>query len=236
MTQPRARQRQAGVSLISMMVGLMISLLVIASMLVFYRSIIEVTNNASREARRDGQVAAALLAAQMDLQSAGFGVPASSAPGTLSTNVFIGGNGKEIVWRNKSDPGAAAYQCSGLLIVDAGTTQGLYTLPAQTPCASASTATWAANAGQLIAGSAAFFVPTRKDGTAYTGNDAEKGALSLQGGSVFALGTARECLPYMQQDFAATPMLPSPQVTLAQASNAGNVLFSVCLSNLAGAN
>lgn len=236
MKQPRARQLQAGVSLISMMVGLMISLLVIASMLVFYRSIIEVTNNASREARRDGQVSAALLAAQMDLQSAGFGVPASSAAGTLATNVFIDPTGKEIVWRNKADPTLAAFQCSGLLIVDSGASQGLYTLPAQTPCASASSATWAANAGQLVAGSAAFFVPTRKDGTAYTGNDAERGGMSLEGGFVFALGTARECLPYMQQNFTTTPMLPSPQVALVQATNASNVLFSVCLSNLAGAN
>ncbi len=232
----RARSRQAGVGLISMMVGLMISLLVIASMLVFYKSIIEVTSNASRSARRDGQVAAALLSAQMDLQSAGFGVSASSAPGTLNANVFISDGGKQIAWRDRPDLATADFQCSGLLIVDTGANQGLYTLPAQTACASAATATWATNAGQLIAGSAAFFVPTRNNGAAYTGSDVERGGLTLQGGFVFTLGASRECLPYMQQDFAATPIAASPQVALVQASDASNLLFSACLSNLAGAN
>lgn len=236
MKRSGARSAQAGVSLISMMVGLMISLLVIASMLVFYKSIIEVTNNASRSVRRDGQVSAALLSAQMDLQSAGFGVPASSAPGTLNANLFIGNNGKEIVWRNKANPTDTAFQCAGLLLVDTGTAQGLYTLPAQTPCASAAAAAWGANAGQLIAGSAAFFVPTQANGVAYAAGDAEKGGLSLQGGFVFALGAARECLPYMQQNFSAAPMPASPTVMLVQAGNASNVLLSACLSNLAGAN
>ena len=56
---------QAGQSLISMMVGLVISLITIAAMLTLYKVMIEVSGNASRSAMRDGQVSSAILAAQI---------------------------------------------------------------------------------------------------------------------------------------------------------------------------
>jgi hypothetical protein len=271
----KARRRQSGVSLISMMIGLMISLLVIASMLVFYKSIIEVTGNASRAAQRDGQVSAALVAAQMDLQSAGFGVPASTAGAPLSDNlVFLASDlttritpapsantgpytAKEILWRAAPatwQPGTVpTYQCSGLLIVEPPggytvgkqTNAGLYRLPPK-PCAAPpgppSWPAWAFPADMsLIAGSAAFFAPTQKNGTVYSGGDVERGGASLSAsanasgttGYVFTAASG-SCLPYMQQNAATAPLPSSPEVALVQASDPSNVLFVACLSNLAG--
>ena len=55
-----------------MMIGLVISLLTIGAMLAIYKVAIEVSGNASRTATRDGQVSSAMLAAQIELQQAGY--------------------------------------------------------------------------------------------------------------------------------------------------------------------
>ena len=70
----RYARRQRGYSLISMMVGLVISLLTIAAMLAVYRTVVEVSGRASSDSMRDGQVASGMLAAQVELHSAGYGV------------------------------------------------------------------------------------------------------------------------------------------------------------------
>src|SRR5690606_13766993 len=69
-----ARRTQRGQTLVGMMVGVMISLITIAGMLVLYKTMIEVTGQASSDSLRDGQVASALLAAQMDVHEAGYGI------------------------------------------------------------------------------------------------------------------------------------------------------------------
>lgn len=221
-----APTRQRGQSLISMLIGLAISLITIAAMLVLYKTLINVSTNASRAAVRDGQVSAALLGAQMDLQSAGFGVAATDA---LSTRLAISTDGKQVVWRNKANITDATYQCSGLLLVDGS---GLYALPAKA-CTDASAVTWASTERQLVTGASAFFVPsvttTSASGTTTTASTDEAGATSLTGNYRFTLGTAHACLPYMQQDFATTPGAQAQQITLASSTT---TLFSICMPNL----
>ncbi|WP_057631621.1 PilW family protein [Stenotrophomonas humi] len=222
----RARRHQAGQTLISMMVGVVISLITISAMLVLYKTMIEVSANASRSALRDGQVSAALLAAQMDLQSAGFGVPAADA---LSSKLGVRDSGKEVVWRYKAQLADAGFVCSGLRLVD---NEGLYRFTPKA-CSDVAAANWAASERELLAGSAAFFTPAQKDGSAYASGEGEVGAMSLAPGYVFALKAERQCLPFMQQDFSTSPMaLPGQQLVMQQADG-GSHLFQACLPNLA---
>lgn len=218
--------RQSGQSLISMMVGLVISLLTIAAMLVLYKNIIESSGNASRSALRDGQVASALLAAQSELQEAGFGIPMQDA---LDTRLSVSSDGKQVSWRFKHELGQAD-QCAGLRLVDSdeegAPARGLYRL-APKACSSVVGLSWSSNELQPVASEAAFFEPTRKDGTTYDGAEREIGALTLQGGYAFH-AVADTCMPYQQQD---TVEQAGQRITLRQSVD--EVLFSVCLPNLA---
>lgn len=221
-----ARRHQTGQTLISMMIGLVISLITISAMLVLYKTMIEVSANASRSALRDGQVSAALLAAQMDMQSAGFGVPAADA---LSSKLGVRDGGKEVVWRYKAQLADAGFVCSGLRLVDK---EGLYRFTPKA-CSDVTAVSWSATERELLAGSAAFFTPAQKDGSAYASGEGEVGAMSLAAGYVFALKAERQCLPFMQQDFSTSPMaLPGQQVVMQQTDGSSH-LFQACLPNLA---
>lgn len=228
-TRLRTPHLQRGQSLIGMMIGLLISLLTIAAMLVLYRNVIESSGNASRSALRDGQVSSALLAAQIELQQAGFGIDTSQP---LDSRLRIDDDSRRVVWRFKPELGAGD-ECAGLWLVDAtgGTpARGLYRLPPQ-PCASAASASWDDSTLELLAGDAAFFEPTQKDGSAFVGSDREVGALTLEGaaaGSGYRFqSSASNCLPYQQQDD-----VPGTGRVLSLRQSSTDVLFSVCLSNL----
>ena len=220
------RQQQRGQSLISMMVGLVISLITIAAMMTLYKTMVEVSSNASRSALRDGQVSAALLSAQMDLQSAGFGVPAADS---LDSKLYVREAGKELVWRYKAELSASGYVCSGLRLVDG---EGLYRFTPKA-CSDAEVAAWGSGERQLLAGSAAFFAPAQRNGTAFASVEGEVGAMTLAPGYVFSLKGQRQCLPYMQQDFSATPSAAVGQQLALERSDASSHLFLACLPNLA---
>lgn len=239
------RWRQRGESLIGIMVGLVISLLTISVMLVLYKTLIETSANASRSALRDGQVASALLSAQEELQEAGFGVPLSDA---LDTKLLISDSGKQIVWRymalsddtELSDVDTdGTSMCAGFLLEDdsdADTGRGLYRLTPKA-CSSVTSVTWSSSERVPVASSAAFFEPSQKDGSAYSDDDAEVGALTLKpssddtAGYVFS-SASDSCLPYMQQDTSSDPLTTSGQRVKLSSTVSGS-LFSVCLPNLA---
>jgi len=210
-----ARLRQTGQSLISMMVGLVISLITIAAMLTLYKTMVGVSNEASVAARRDGQVSAGLLAAQIELQSAGFGVDPAAAP--LASRLSISNDGKQVAWHYND---GANDMCAGLW-VDAN---GIYRLRPVTGCVDAAAAAWAANQREPLA-----LMPTTPDGNLIAFAADEEGGASLAGYS-FKQEPA-SCLPYRQQDFAITPAPAAQRVRLANADDSKQ-LFSVCLPNL----
>ena len=230
MTRTVTAHHQRGQTLISMMVGLVISLLTIAAMLVLYKNMIESTGNASRSALRDGQVASALLAAQSELQEAGFGIPVEDS---LGSRLTISSDGKQVAWRFKHELGQAD-RCAGLRLVDtaegSSPARGLYRLPPKL-CGSAAAATWADTEWQPVAAEAAFFDPVQKDGSAFSGTEREVGPLTLRGatgGEGYRFTAVPDaCLPYQQQE---TVERTGQRVILRQASD--DVLFSVCLPNL----
>ena len=143
------RTRQRGQSLISMMIGLVISLITIAAMLTLYKTMVGVSNEASVAARRDGQISAGLLAAQIELQSAGFGV-ASTVP--LDERLYISNSGKQVAWLYND----GSSRCAGLWV----DSKGLYRLPPKAGCANASTAMWNASERMPMA-----LMPTAADGS-----------------------------------------------------------------------
>lgn len=67
-------KQQRGLTLISLMVGLTLSLLTIAAMMAMYRITVGVAADAGRTARFNGEISNALFVAKNKLQAAGFGI------------------------------------------------------------------------------------------------------------------------------------------------------------------
>src|SRR5690606_32129584 len=77
----RGAARQRGISLISLMIGLLVSLLAVLGMMALYRTVMHTTTESAAYARLSGDRSAALLAAHGYLQEAGFGIE-DAASGT----------------------------------------------------------------------------------------------------------------------------------------------------------
>ena len=71
---PAALPRQRGATLISLMVGLVISMLVTVATLMLYKNLVRATGDSRVNAQFDAQRSAALLMSGMTLQDAGFGI------------------------------------------------------------------------------------------------------------------------------------------------------------------
>jgi hypothetical protein len=231
-----SRAAQRGQSLISMMVGLVISLLTIGAMLAIYKISIGISTNASQTALRDGQVSAALLAAQIELQQAGYGIEADAAD-ILS----ISAGGRQVVWRYRSEIGGPS-KCAGLRLIASGAgdvagvrgdsdLRGLYWLPGK-PCESLTPEpTWndsPRHRPTLLASPAAFYEPADMQGTPL---DDEDGAVALTG-LRFVRVSGGACLPYLQQTDGDDIPTRSQRVALRDASSQD--VFSVCLPNVQG--
>jgi Tfp pilus assembly protein PilW len=147
---------QAGLSLISLMVGMAIAMFAVLGALALYRSTSQTVfgdGGLVRSSLQDGQLATGLLSAQIALQGAGYGI-ASPASGThllllsnallnedtlvLSGTVLPIGSapksGNAIVWI--SNPGLSAssadYRCMGL--VSDASTKALYMIQSSGAC------------------------------------------------------------------------------------------------------
>ncbi|CAD5108230.1 PilW family protein [Zestomonas carbonaria] len=105
--------RQRGVNLISLMVGTLLSVIGILAMLTLYRNLVQTAVVATQDANQDGQLAAGLLTAQLELQNAGFGIDPGGAQNLLKTDVSLGGQSHPaLLWRYRD---ATGYQCRGLV-------------------------------------------------------------------------------------------------------------------------
>lgn len=228
---------QIGQSLISVMVGVMLSLLTITGMLTLYKNLIQVSGNASHIALRDGQVASALLAAQVALQEAGYGI-APSDP--LSTKLRIDQDRKRVIWRYKPQL-TESDLCAGLLLVDApsatakNTQLGLYWLLPKS-CVSVEGMRWSATEREPLASQDALFMAVDRKGqrpaSVEAGVDALSFARLIDGVGLEFHHENKPCLPFMQQ----TQVTPTDRLGLSQQltlrSPSKPPILSVCLSNL----
>lgn len=228
---------QRGQTLIGMMIGLLISLLTIVAMVAIYKSSISVATNASQTALRDGQVSAALLAAQIEMQQAGYGIDSSEAG-----VVAVSEDGREVLWRYR-DGASPDSRCAGLRLVtdadgagiavipaEAGSDRrGLYLLPGK-PCASIEPApTWGSATEErprLLVSSSGFFAPIDMRGTELGDED---GGGSLEGLRFVRLAGGA-CLPYLQQTDAAE--LPQRSLRISLRNESAQEVFSACLPNV----
>lgn len=139
------------------MVGLVISMIVILGMLAVYKTTIHIAVGSGQDAKHDGELASGLLAAQMQLQGAGFritnasygthlqvlsGASLSTDGGSLTgANVNAGTNGNAVVWASVALDGST--RCGALL--PAGSGAGLaYSSASCSDAAGWSVATWTA--------------------------------------------------------------------------------------------
>lgn len=158
-------------SMVSLMVGLLLSITGAVSLMSLYRGIVGQTVQSRQRANQDGGFAAATLSAQMELQNAGYGIGNSSARAAPNTDLVmlsgaaldgdgnLGGSaqtiatgstvsGNAIVWGSRP---ASAYECSALLVQNAG----LKLLRASGSCSAATqwnTLTWTQIAELIPAG------------------------------------------------------------------------------------
>ncbi|QIB49629.1 PilW family protein [Pseudomonas sp. OIL-1] len=134
--------RQRGVSLISLMIGLLISLIAVVGMMALYRTVVHTTAESGSYARMTGDRSAAVLTAHVHLQEAGFGIDEARLGADLA---FCSGNlaqglltigtcsasrrGTLLLWRTQS----TGERCAGLYMAPTGDLQ--YLKPQ--PCAGA---------------------------------------------------------------------------------------------------
>lgn len=143
-------RRQRGFYLLSLMIGLVISMIVLLAALTAFKVILRSGLSSREDSASDSGRLASVLAAQIDLQGAGYGITSpsfgtdlvlisgasfdSSSKQLSGTTVSTGSSGNAIVWGNNTGSG---YQCEGIYAPASG---GLWLLTTQT-CASA-TAGW----------------------------------------------------------------------------------------------
>jgi Tfp pilus assembly protein PilW len=102
---------QRGLSLIGLLIGLLISVLCILASLTLYKSLIRVATESKLDSMHDGQLAAAALVIQMEVQSAGYGITGADADDIL---VRIPATGeRQLLWRYTLDNGTT-FECRGL--------------------------------------------------------------------------------------------------------------------------
>lgn len=167
----RPRRRQHGLGLISLMAGMLLSVLGVLSLLMLYRTLVGQTVQSRARAAEDGSYATATLSAQMELHNAGYGIGSNSTRAAVNTDlILVSGaaldangrlsgtaqtvgasgvsTGNAVIWG--AQPGVA-YECSALLMQSAT----LMLLRASGSCSSATqwgTATWTRSADLIPAG------------------------------------------------------------------------------------
>jgi Tfp pilus assembly protein PilW len=139
---------QRGISLISLMVGLLVSLTATVGLLSVYRNSLQVTTTATQSATNDSQLAALLLRTGATVQDAGYGISSATfgtdivavSGATLNgttlsgTTAATGTAVNAIVWDMLT---GANLQCAGFLSVTANGVTTLTYLQSST-CANAS--------------------------------------------------------------------------------------------------
>lgn len=99
---------QRGVSLISLMVGLLLAMISILAGMLLYRNVVHTTIQTRSDAMQDGQIASAMLTLQLEIQSAGYGIVKDPA----RIHVTLSADGKTVYWRY------ATNQCRAFRIHD----------------------------------------------------------------------------------------------------------------------
>lgn len=206
-------KKQQGYSLVSTLVGVVISLATVGVMLTTYRLIGDTSIETTQEMNRDGQTLSVLQVLEMEIQQSGFG---TNTGGAVNDDILVSNQGKRIAWRYKPELASAAMSCKGIEIVPTATRTrgaGVYGYAVSNCSSAANTALWNVTPSKL-ANEGAFFL-----------QQGEVGGLSLADG-VFVKSASSVCAPYNSGDSRSHPTI--------ELSAQGKTLFSICLNNIVG--
>ena len=134
---PPAPLRQRGITLISLMTGLAISMVLVLATLMLFQRMVRATTAARIDAQADAQRTAAFLSAGIAAQEAGYGIDAAQAGTHLvvltsaaladsalsGTPASLGATGNAVVWAEKATGATGDPLCSALL-APSGSGQG----------------------------------------------------------------------------------------------------------------
>lgn len=93
-------KHQIGISMISLMIGMLVSAIGVLSMTSMHKSLIQVSVQSQSDARHDSQLAFALMQLQVALQNAGYGIE-NAGPETAKLINYDGE--PALVWRTQSN-------------------------------------------------------------------------------------------------------------------------------------
>ncbi len=117
---------QQGSTLISLLIGMLISLFCIGGSLTLYKNLVRVAAETQTDATYDGQLALSMLTARLELQNAGFGIP---GPGTTHIATQTSASNSSLYWRYKI---GNQYFCKGLRDIAVGSNRELRLIDAST--------------------------------------------------------------------------------------------------------
>ena len=126
---PPAPLRQRGITLISLMTGLAISMVLVLATLMLFQRMVRATTAARIDAQADAQRSAAFLSAGIAAQEAGYGIDAAQAGTHLvvltnaaladsalsGTPASLGATGNAVVWAENATGATGDPLCSALL-------------------------------------------------------------------------------------------------------------------------
>lgn len=117
MLPTRFEKKQSGMSMVSLMVGMLLAMIGILAAMTLYQNMVRTSIETRTDAALDGQLASAMLSLQLELQSAGFGLTAGVTPHIVRVVTAAPGATQSLYWRFQAT-GAANPTCRGFRIED----------------------------------------------------------------------------------------------------------------------
>lgn len=99
---------EKGASLISMMIGMLVSMMSILAVMSMHKTLIHVSVESKSDAVHDGLISSAMVQLQLALHNAGYGMETSTAADVIATTV---NSAPALLWRSYD---GAAYICEGV--------------------------------------------------------------------------------------------------------------------------
>lgn len=209
----KIKYKEQGNTIISMGIGVLISLLAILGTIATYKMIGKISLDVNQDMNRDSQVLSSLQLIEMEALQSGFGTNTSTS---LEQDFTISSNGKKFAWRYKPDLFGGTVSCKGLWIqtqTDQNKKQGIYLYEMPNCNDSQNSAIWEQKPQQIA------------DEKAFLSSSQDIGGYSFEQ-TFFIKGSNSTCLPY-QSDL--NYQTEHPVIFL---SSQGKNLLTLCLINI----
>ncbi|KAA8733284.1 hypothetical protein F4V57_08645 [Acinetobacter qingfengensis] len=210
--------KQKGVTLTSLLIGLLIAMLCILAVLSLYRTVVHTGVDSRKAATHDTQLQSALTTVQMLLQNAGFGLDPSGSHVNIGTISFKNSSNVDVsttalVWKNAGSSDGTSITCHGIADI-AGSGERQLVLLSGSNCTSTSNLSAASWTQESI-------LATLSDFSSDSTNPVQV---------TFAKSNA-SCTPYGAGSVDTSVLHPNVTIS-ATTSTKQTVNISVCLLNI----